>query len=354
MKRLGALWPALTSWDNLLLAYRKARLGKRRRSEVARFSCHLEPELLALQRELLDGDYQPGAYRQFTIYDRKPRVISAAPFRDRVVHHAVMNMIDAPLDKRFIEDSYACRKGKGVHAAVNRYQAYAQKYAYVLKLDIRQYFPTIDHGILKNALARRIKDLNTLKLLSLIIDASPESIAPFDLFSGDDLFSALAQRRGIPIGNLTSQFFANLYLDDFDHWVKETLRVPAYLRYVDDMILLGNDKNRLWEYCDKIEGYLLGQRLRLHERKRHIFRTSEWVDVLGYRISRTRRLLRNDNGHRFHRKLRRFAQRYAEHQLNWPDFNPSVQSWIGHAGHAETEGLREKLFSGVIFQRAQT
>lgn len=354
MKRLGGLWQNLTSWDNLLLAYRKALRGKRRRIEVARFSCHLEPELLVLQRELLQSDYQPGAYRQFTIYDRKPRVISAAPFRDRVVHHALMNMIEPSLDRRFIDDCYACRKGKGVHAAVNRYQSYAGQYAYVLKLDVRQYFPTIDHTILKNSLQRRIKDNKTLNLLNLIIDASPESPAPFDLFAGDDLFTALERRRGIPIGNLTSQFFANLYLDDFDHWVKETLRVPAYLRYVDDMILLDNDKNRLWDYCTQIGDTLLDCRLRLHERKRQIFRTAEWVDVLGYRISQTRRLLRNDNGYRFRRKLHRLAQGYAQHRLNWSDINPSVQSWIGHACHAETHGLRRKLFYGVKFQRAHT
>ncbi len=193
-----------------------------------------------------------------------------------------------------------------------------------------------------------------LDLLNRIVDASPDTSAPFDLFAGDDLFSALARRRGIPIGNLTSQFFANLYLDDFDHWLKETLRVPAYLRYVDDLILLDNDKQLLWKYCEQVGDYLLGIRLRLHERKRQIFRTTEWVDVLGYRLSQTRRLLRNDNGYRFRRKLNRLAEGYARRRLNWEDINPSVQSWIGHACHAETKGLRKKLFYGVKFQRAHT
>jgi RNA-directed DNA polymerase len=141
MKRIGGLWDAITGWDNLFLAFRKARRGKRDRAEVAWFTCHLEPELLDLQRELREARYQPGAYRQFTIYDRKPRVISAAPFRDRVVHHAVMNLVEPALDRRFIDDCYACRKGKGVHQAVDRYQAYANRYAYVLKLDIQRYFP---------------------------------------------------------------------------------------------------------------------------------------------------------------------------------------------------------------------
>jgi len=236
MKRLGWVWDSVTAFDNLLLAYRKARRGKRGREEVARFACELEPELLRLQTELREGRYRPGQYRQFTIYERKPRLISAAPFRDRVVHHALMNIIEPPLDRRFIDDCYACRKGKGVHAAVNRYQAYAQRYAYVLKLDIRQYFPSIDHRLLKETLLRRIKDPDVLALLGAIIDGGPPASPEGDfLFPGDDLFTPLERRRGILIGNLTSQFFANLYLDDFDHWLKESLRTPAYLRYVDDL-----------------------------------------------------------------------------------------------------------------------
>jgi RNA-directed DNA polymerase len=150
MKRLGGIWLKLVSFENLLRAYRKARRGKRGRPGVAEFGLDLERELIALQRELESGEYKPGAYRLFTIYDRKPRVIAAAPFRDRVVHHAVMNLIEPPLDRTFISDSYACRHAKGVHAAVNRYQAWAQTYKYVLKMDVRQYFPSIDHEILKS------------------------------------------------------------------------------------------------------------------------------------------------------------------------------------------------------------
>jgi hypothetical protein len=136
MKRLDGLWPKVTSFENLLLAYRKARRGKRRKTDVACFGLNLEIELLSLQRELLWGDYQPGGYRLFKIYERKPRIISAASFRDRVVHHAVMNLIEPPLDRAFIHDSYACRKGKGVHAAIDRYQGWAHRHAYALKMDI--------------------------------------------------------------------------------------------------------------------------------------------------------------------------------------------------------------------------
>ena len=140
MKRLNHLWDRLVSFDNLWLAWRKARRGKARSAAVAAFELELETNLLVLQAELIQGLYRPGAYRLFTLYERKPRLIAAAPFADRVVHHAVMNLIESPLDKGFIFDSYACRKGKGAHRAIARYQDWAKRYCYVLKLDIQQYF----------------------------------------------------------------------------------------------------------------------------------------------------------------------------------------------------------------------
>lgn len=189
---------------------------------VAEFGLNLERELLRLRRELQDGTYRPSKYRLFTIYERKPRVIAAAPFRDRVVHHAVMNVIERPLDRTFIEDSYACRHGKGVHAAVDRYQAWAQTYRYALKMDVRQYFPSIDHDLLKEKLRRRITDLRVLDLPDRIIDGSPGGDSEPHYFPGDDLFTPIDRAVAIPIGNLTSQFFANLYLDDLDHHMKQS------------------------------------------------------------------------------------------------------------------------------------
>ena len=195
-----------------------------------------------LQQELAARDYHVGDYRQFTLYERKPRLISAAQFRDQVVHHALMNVIEAPLDRCFIFGSYACRKGKGVHAAVGRYQGWARRYPYALKLDVRRYFPSIDHVLLKQKLRRRIADARILELLDLIIDSAPATVDDSVYFIGDDLLTPLERHRGLPIGNLTSQFLANLYLDDLDHQIKEVLRVPAYLRYVDDLFLLGDTR----------------------------------------------------------------------------------------------------------------
>ncbi|MEA3411592.1 MAG: reverse transcriptase/maturase family protein [Pseudomonadota bacterium] len=351
MKRLGGIWDSVVSFENLLLAYRKARRGKGDRAEVARFSLNLERELLSLQRQLKGGDYAPGDYRLFTIYERKPRQIAAAPFRDRVVHHAIMNRLEPPLDRRFIHDSYACRKGKGVHAAVARYQCWAKRYRYALKMDVARYFPSVDHELLKQKLRRRIKDRKVLALLDRIIDTSPRYGFPCEYFQGDDLLTPLERSSGIPIGNLTSQFFANLYLDDLDHHIKERLGQPAYLRYVDDTVVLGDDKRRLHDVRAAVEERLARDRLRLHPRKAQVSPTGDGLDLLGYRVFPYRRRLRNDNGHRFARKLRRYARGYAEGRLDWADIDPSVQSWIGHACHADTHGLRARIFSGVVFQR---
>ncbi len=273
MRRLGGLWPQVVSFENLLLAYRRARRGKGRSGQVAAFALDLEHELLGLQRALESGEYRPGGYRLFTIYERKPRLIAAAPFRDRVVHHAVMNVIEPALDRTFIHDSYACRKGKGVHAAVDRYQGWARGYVYALKMDVQQYFASIDHALLKEKLARRIKDARVLDLLARIIDTGPEAVGGETVyFPGDDLLTPIERRTGIPIGNLTSQFFANLYLDDLDRQVKEVLRVRAYLRYVDDMVALDNDKGRLREVREAVAEHLARDRLKLHPNKAHMTR----------------------------------------------------------------------------------
>ena len=351
MHRAGRIWMQVVAMENLYAAYSKARSGKRRRPDVARFSLDLERALCKLQQELVTGAYTPGAYRQFTIYERKPRLISVAPFRDRVVHHAVMNILEPLLDKRFIADSYACRKHKGVHRAVDRYQQFARDNAYVLKLDIASYFASVDRTILKRQLARRIKDRFVLDLLYRIIDNGPQTHEPEGSLRRGGKVSTGERRRGLPIGNLTSQFFANLYLDEFDHWLKETRRVKGYLRYVDDFYLLGNDRRQLWALRDDIAGKLQAIGLKLHAGKTQIYRTTERVDVLGYKISRYRRWLRNDNGFRFQRHLRRMSRMYRDGLMDWPEVNASVRSWIGHARHAETEELREVIFSQIGFKR---
>lgn len=353
MKRASGLWPKITTFENLLLAYKKARRGKTSRPEVTQFSCHLEHELITLKNELIMGNYNPGKYRQFQIYDRKPRLISAAPFRDRVVHHAMMNIVEPELNKSFIYHSYACRKGKGVHAAVDRYQFWANRYHYVLKMDIASYFPSIDHNILKRQFAAKIKDASVLSLFDLLLEQGPDNSSgrQLEYFPGDDLLTPLERRKGIPIGNLTSQILANLYLNEMDHFIKQSLKTVPYLRYVDDFVLLSNNKKELHEWRIEIQQYLEKLRLFVHPRKANIMHVNKGVDILGYRVFPDFRLLRNDNGFRFSRRLKQFAKRYSQNKMDWVDFNPSVQSWIGHASQADTLGLRTEIFESTVFKR---
>ncbi|MBI2876702.1 MAG: hypothetical protein HYY20_07455 [Candidatus Tectomicrobia bacterium] len=224
MKSYGHLYEQICSFENLLLAARKAQRGKRFRENVGRFNLGLERELLALQEELRGQTYRPGGYREFKIFRPKAcpgprsgeRLISAAPYRDRVVHHALCNVIEPLFDRTFIHDSYACRKGKGTHRAVNRLTAFCRRSRYALQCDIRKYFPSIDHEILLGLISRKIRDKQVLGLIRVILDASnPQEPVPDLYFEGDDPAAALARRRGIPIGNLISQFFNR---NEPDNW----------------------------------------------------------------------------------------------------------------------------------------
>lgn len=352
MKRLGGLWEQIISFENLLLAYKKARKGKRNRNDVAWFGLELEKELFTIQAALQEQSWKPGNYRIFTIYERKARQISAAPFRDRVVHHALMNVIEPLLDKRFIFDTHACRQGHGVHLAVSRYQNWAKTHPYALKMDISRYFPSIDHTILKQQLTQRIKDKKVLWLFFTIIDHAPSFTDAYpSYFPGDDLLTVTSRKKGLPIGNLTSQFLANLYLDDLDHFIKEQLRVKPYIRYVDDMILLARNKTDLHAYKKAIATELSKIRLILHPAKVNLFQVRAGVDVLGYRVFPDYIQLRNDNGWRFAQRLCSLAKAYQADKLDWDDFNASVQSWIGHAKQADTEQLRQHIFDSTIFTR---
>lgn len=306
--------------------------------------------MLALQRDLDTGAYSPGAYRLFGIYEKKQRLIAAAPFRDRVVHHALMNVIEAPLDRAFIFDTYACRRGKGVHRAVARYQNWANRYRYALQMDIKKYFPSIDQGRLKAKLADRIKDEKTRGLLDEIIDSYP-SVARDTNASPQGERQIVSECKGIPIGNLTSQFFANLYLDDFDHRMKEKLGLKAYLRYVDDLVVLNDDKSRLSEIRRQVQEQLLFDRLRLHPNKAHIVPTHRGIDLLGYRVFPGYRRLLNGNVSRFNRRMHKLGKGFKSGRITLKEIKPHVDAWLGHARQADTEGLRRKVFSGIVFSR---
>ena len=354
MKRHGNLWESMISFESLLQAAAKAQRGKRFRPPVARFHFNLERELLTLQEELTANTYRPGPYRTFYIYEPKQRLISAAPYRDRVVHHALTGVLEPIFERSFIFDSYACRKGRGTHAAVARCQHYAQHFRYVLKADIRKFFPSVDHAILKQLIARKIKDPNLLWLVGLILEHSNPQEPVLQWFPGDDLFTPGERRRGIPIGNQTSQFFANVYLDPLDHFVKDTLGVGGYVRYVDDFLLFSDDKRHLAEVRTQLVGLLSGLRLRLHPTKNVIFPTSQGIPFLGYRVFPTHRLLAKDNVRRFRRRARKMQREYAEGRMSLRDIRQRMMSWAGHAQQAATYRLRSRLFDTIVFQRATT
>jgi len=252
MKSWGNLYPTICSLENLYEAARKARKRKTRKEDVERFELHRERFLRQLQDELVTGHWRPSPYRRFQIHDPKTRTISAAPYRDRVVHHALCGVIGPLIERRFVYDSYSCRVGKGTLAGRERCRRFTNRYTYALKCDVRKYFESIDHAILGKKLARTIRCRPTLELCCRIIASSEASSAQPVLFPGDDLFTAGNRARGLPIGNLTSQLWANLYLDRLDHLVREELRVPGYVRYTDDFILWADDKAFLHACLNRI------------------------------------------------------------------------------------------------------
>jgi retron-type reverse transcriptase len=345
-RRHDHLFGQIATFRALHDAARRAIVGKRRK---AAFMANLERELLRLERELNDGSYRTGRYLEIIVRDPKRRLVSAAPFRDRVVHHALFAVIGPLFERSFIPDTYANRTGLGTHRAVARYEHFRDRHTHVLRADLWRYFPSIDHEILKHDLRRRIACPQTLALCDTIIDGSNEQEPVACYFPGDDLFTPHERRRGLPLGNLTSQFFANLYLDGFDHWVKEVLRAP-YLRYVDDFALFSNDADQLAEWRARIAVYLEGRRLRLHPDKTQIVATSEPATFLGYELHPGgHRRLPPENVTRFRHRLEQMRRDWQADRLSGEQVRQRVHAWIAHARHADTHGLRHTLFQGGWF-----
>jgi len=355
MKTYKNLYPSIYNFENLYLAFRAARKGKRQRSAVASFEFDLEHNLLRLESELRDQSYRPGSYTNFYIYEPKRRLVSAAPFRDRVVHHALCQVIEPIWEMRFIDTSFACRVGKGTHRALDQCHAWVRKYPYAFHGDIVKYFPSIDHQILRGLLARRIADRQTMWLIDRILDSGAGILAgeyPMTYFPGDDLFAA-ARPRGLPIGNLTSQFWANVYLHELDRFVKHQLRCPAYLRYMDDFVLAAEDKARLQVWKDAVRDFLATHlRLVLHPKKSLVFPARVGVDFCGFHIYPSRRRLRRSNVRRFVSRLRRQREAYRRGELSLDEMSTSVRSWVAHAEHGDTWRLRERLFADYPIRRA--
>jgi len=351
MKSYNQLFEKICSFENLYLASRKAEKDKRFRHEVAVFNARRVENLLEIEHLLRTGTYPFGKYRTFKIRHPKPRVISAAPYRDRVVHHALINIIGPLFERKFIHDSYANRKNKGTHAALDRCTYYARRYRYVLQMDIRKYFPSIDHEILLDEIARTIRCRLTLQLIEqIIVNSNPQEAAHF-YFPGDGFFTPFERRKGLPIGNLTSQFFANVYLNRCDHFIKEDLRSPGYARYVDDLLVFSDDKEWLKVCKESSRVFLYQWRLQLNPKKAVIYPVRQGITFLGFRVFPTHRLLLQCGVKRAHQRLRGLSRGYRSGKISWEKVNNSMQAWLGHVIHSDTWRLRQTLFRQYPFSK---
>ncbi len=332
----------LISVDNLFQAWSEFRKGKKKRNDVQRFERHLEDNLFNLHKALRDKTYRHGNYQSFYVQDPKQRHIHKANVQDRVVHHLLYNYLYKLFDKTFIYDSYSCRLNKGTHKAANRLEQFTRKVSgnytrscWVLKCDIKKFFSSIDHSMLIALFNKKIKDEDIIWLLKQAVESFPPK-------QPDRLFSACSGGPGMPLGNLTSQIFANIYLNELDQFIKHKLKIKYYLRYADDFLLLSPDKNYLYQYIDTLKIYLKNYlKLQLHPEKVFI-RKLEWgIDFLGYIVLPHYTLPRTKTRRRMFKKLKE--------KISTDSFNQALQSYLGYLQHANSFELTQSLKNRVWF-----
>ena len=340
------------TFEALVEANRQARKGKRFRPEVLRFTDDLEGNLLQIQREILDGSYRVGDYRQFYVHEPKLRLVMALSYRDRIVQWAIYQKLFPFYDKQFIEDSYACRKGKGSHRAVNRLQYWLRQVDrkpgrwYYLKLDISKYFYRVSHKQLKRILRRRIKDERLMELLERIIDCEntafglPAGVSPEDCDPEDRVWDT-----GMPIGNLTSQMFANIYLNELDQFCKHTLGTHYFIRYMDDIVILSDSKEQLHRWKGEIQRFLWEELELELNRKTTIRPISVGVDFVGYRLFSTHRRLKRSTARKILRRFSGICDLLNQGAMSRERFDRVTASWAGILEHGDTAGMRCKLNS---------
>ncbi|MFC1647984.1 reverse transcriptase domain-containing protein [Nanoarchaeota archaeon] len=327
MKTYNNLWKNITSYENLELAFFKARKRKTKKHYVMKFEKNLKENLLQLRKELTTQTYRPMPLKTFILKDPKTRKISVSDFRDRIIHHALCNVIEPLFEECFIYDSYANRKKKGPLTALKRFDCFKRKAThnntrncYVLKADIKHYFDTVDHEILVDILRTRIKDENALWLVKRILKNH-------------------GKNRGMPLGNHTSQFFANVYLNHLDQYVKKELKAKHYIRYVDDFVILSNNKVELELWKIRIINFLKSLKLELHPEKSKIINLNRGINFLGFRVFYHHKLLRKSNIRKMQRKMQTL-------KLNISDYDKSLssmESWISYAKHGNTYNLRKSF-----------
>ena len=287
---------------------------------------------MRLGQELTDGTYQPRAYQVFEIQDPKVRKICSSAFRDRVVHHAVCAVLEPFLERRLITDTYACRKGKGLHVALKRCQSFAKKNEYYLKCDIQKFFESVDHEILKQLLRKVIKDPLLLQLLDKIIDHP---------------IPGNALGKGISIGNLSSQYFANFYLGELDHFLKDKLRVKGYIRYMDDFLTFGETKDLQKVLCEIRVFLAQDLKLQLKEKVTRVAPVHEGIPFLGMRVFRNLIRIQRPNLVRFRKKVKQLEFYERSGKISELELAQRMQSSLAHWSYANSLALRRKEFSGV-------
>lgn len=337
MKTARNIWKDIIDFDNLHSAWREASKGRRYRQSCLEFGSKLEENLITIQNELIWKTYRPQDLHQFLITDPKRRLISAPHFRDRVVQHALYRIIEPILDTGFIYDSHACRKGHGVHLAVKRLQTFTRKAHrcgsfWFYKGDIKSYFPSIPHQLLKNMYARKIGDANALALINLFIDA----------------YNPL--EKGIPIGALTSQLSANLFLDALDHYVKEELKTPLYVRYMDDFIIIENNKEELKTRVCEIESFIINTlHLEVNPKSGTGYGIAG-IPFCGYRVFPTHVLIRKATLRRGSRHLRKQLHLYSGEKAQRVHIRASITSFSGHLAHCQAHRSTLSFFKRVILK----
>ncbi len=328
MKRAGCIYKKIATYENLCLAFWKAARGKQDRQEVIAFRKDFSARICKLQNELLSHELDIGHYRFFKVFDPKRRSICAASFPERVLHHAIMNVCEPTLENYTIFDSYACRKGKGNRKALARAQQFACTYPWFLKLDIRKYFDSIDHKIMMRLLSRRFKDKDLLLLFQKLLETYHTR-----------------QGKGMPIGNLISQHLANFYLGNFDHWIKEEQRVKGYLRYMDDLIVLGPDKAYLQSAFAGIKGYLCSKLALQVKPNIQLNRCRCGIPFLGYRIFPHMIRLSPQSRQRFMQKYRQYEKKWHIGQWSTGELIRHMEPLIEFTRAGSATGLRRNIIN---------
>ena len=321
MKRIGHIFHKIIDTDNLYLAYQKAKKGKSKRYGVTLFEKNLDQNIMQIQSELISGTYKTSTYDVFTIYEPKERIVYRLPFRDRIVHHAIVNIMEEIWNSIFVTGTYSCIKGRGIHKAlrhIKRDLNDVENTKYCLKFDIKKFYPNIDHEILKMIVKKKIKDKQLLSVLDEIIDSAP----------------------GIPIGNYLSQFFANLYLSYFDHWLKEEKKVKYYYRYCDDIVILGADKPQLHVLLAEINYYLtFNLNLQIKDNYQVFPIEKRGIDFVGYVFYHTHILLRKTIKKNFCKKTARLNKKNIEPK----EYRKRIASHLGWAKHCNAKHLTKKI-----------